>query len=296
MPIMSRVHQPVRADVLLLIVTLLAGSGWIFSKEALAGLAPLQFVGLRFLLAGLVVAAVGWRPLRMLEWRALAQAVGVGVLFAVAMAFWILGLEYGPHVGEGAFISSLGIILVPVLARWIFQDQPPLSTWLALPLAVLGFACLSLRQGLHFELGQWLYLAAAVTFAFLFNFNSRVVLRVPALALTAVQLLVVGALGLAASALVEDWPQAVSVEVWGWFLASVLIASSLRFFLQVFAQGLTSASHAAVIMMLEPVWAALLAAAWFGETMQGIQLLGCALIFLALIINRWRWVRRMIRC
>lgn len=73
----------------------------------------------------------------------------------------------------------------------------------------------------------------------------------------------------------------------------MLLASTLRFFLQVYAQGLTTPSHAAVIMMLEAVWTALMAAVWFNETMSAWQLLGCGLIFAALLINRWRWVRTL---
>ena len=73
-----------------------------------------------------------------------------------------------------------------------------------------------------------------------------------------------------------------------------VLASSLRFFLQIKAQGMTTPSHAAVILMLEAVWTALFAAWWFGETMTALQLLGCSLIFMALLINRWYWVRKVL--
>lgn len=290
----SRDH-PVKADLLLLLVTLLAAAGWVFSKEALFGLAPLLFIGLRFLLAGAVLVAVGWGPLRALGRRELMQALGVGALFSVAMGCWIMGLEHATHIGEGAFITSLGIVLVPVVARWVFGDRPPASTWLALPVAIGGFALLSLDGGFAIEPGQWFFLAAAVMFAFLFNFTSRVASRVPAIPLTAVQLLVVGVVGLAASAVLEPWPSGIAPNIIGWLVASALIATTLRFFVQVYAQGLTSPSHAAVIMMLEPVWTALVAAWWFRETMSALQFLGCVLIFLALVINRWTWVSRLLK-
>ena len=68
-------------------------------------------------------------------------------------------------------------------------------------------------------------------------------------------------------------------------MTSVLLASSLRFFLQIKAQSMTTPSHAAVILMLEAVWTALFAAWWFGETMTALKLLA-SLIFMALLINR----------
>jgi drug/metabolite transporter (DMT)-like permease len=43
------------------------------------------------------------------------------------------------------------------------------------------------------------------------------------------------------------------------------------------------------------MWTALIAAAWFGEHMTWIQLAGCALIFISLLVNRWRRVRTLLK-
>lgn len=295
---MSPVTPPahtLKADLWLLATTLLAAAGWIFSKEALAGLAPLQFVGLRFLLAGIVLLAFAWPQLRRLTAAGLRGALIVGALFAAAMALWITGLEHATHIGEGAFISSLGIVIVPVVGWLLFGERPPRITWVAMPLALLGFACLSLEHGFRFEPGQWFFLGAALVFALLFTLNSRIVRNVPALALSAVQVLMVAVLMLPLSLLLERWPETVAVPVVGWLLASAILATTLRFFVQLHGQSLTSASHAAVILMLEPMWTALVAAWWFGETMSAQQFLGCALIFSALVLSRWRWVRDLLR-
>lgn len=283
--------QRVKADLLLLAVTLLAAAGWVFSKEALAGMPPLLFVGVRFLLAGLILGALGGRDLAGLGRKALMQSVVVGVLFAVAMSLWIMGLKHGTHIGEGAFISSLGIVLVPVLARFLFGDRPARSTWVAIPVALVGFACLSLQHGFRFETGQLFFFAAALAFAFVFVMNSHVVRAVPPLALSTVQLLMVAVLVLPASALFEVWPTSLAPDIIGWVLASTLIGTTLRFFLQLRGQGMTTPAHAALILMLEPMWTAILSAFWFDESMTAMQFVGCGLIFAALLISRWAWVR-----
>jgi drug/metabolite transporter (DMT)-like permease len=74
-----------------------------------------------------------------------------------------------------------------------------------------------------------------------------------------------------------------------------LIGTAARFLLQTYAQGLTTPSHAAVIMILEPIWTALIAAAWFNERMSELQLIGCSMIFAALIINRWSSVNSWLK-
>jgi drug/metabolite transporter (DMT)-like permease len=79
--------------------------------------------------------------------------------------------------------------------------------------------------------------------------------------------------------------------MWWWLFLSVTVGTAARFFIQTYAQSMTSPSHAAVIMIVEPVWTSLFAAMWFGERMEASQLAGCGLIFLALIVNRWKAVR-----
>ncbi|MDT0500471.1 MULTISPECIES: DMT family transporter [unclassified Halomonas] len=287
-------RSPLRADLLLLTVTLLAAAGWIFSKEALAGMPPLLFIGTRFLLAGLILVLFALPALRRLSRRDLATSAGVGLLFSAALGFWVMGLFHSRHLGESAFINSLGILLVPVVARLLFGDRPPRTTWIALPIALAGFGLLSLNAGLRLEPSQWLIATSALLFSLLINTNTRVVRHLPALPLTAIQLTVVGVLLSLASALVEPWPARLGGDILGWLAASILLSSTLRFFLQIHAQGLTTPSHAAVILMLEAVWTALLAAAWYGETMTLLQLAGCSLIFTALLINRWYWVRKLV--
>lgn len=291
---MSATHS-FKNDFLLVGVTLLAAAGWMFSKNALQGMPPLYFLGIRFTLAGLILAALAvpqLRQLSALQWR---QAAQLGCLFAVALMIWIIGLHHTVHVGEGAFITSMGVVIVPVFARFIFKDTLPLSTWVAIPVALAGLGLLSLNRGVRLEAGQILFLVSATLFALHFNLITRVVASIPALALTAIQLTVVGIVSWSVALLVEDYPATVGIDIWGWLLAAVLLASSGRFLLQTYAQSRTSASHAAIIMVLEPVWASLMAGLWLDESMTMLQLAGCSLIFMALLVNRWRAIRNLIR-
>jgi drug/metabolite transporter (DMT)-like permease len=284
-----------KSDLLLILVTLLAAIGWIFSKESLMGVPPLLFIALRFFGAGVILASFGIRPLLALDKQGFLRTLGVGVTFGVAMCFWILGLNYATHIGVGAFLTSLGVVLVPIVAI-AFGEKPTASTWAALPVAAIGLACLSLDSQFHMGFGEVSFLIAAVLFAFMFNLNTRAAAKTSTIALSAIQLMVVGVVALPVSLAIEDWEQiSTSVDIWAWVIASIVIATSLRFFIQTWAQSLASASNAAVIMTLEPVWTAILAAFWFHETMSGLQLWGCAFIFGALIVGRWRSVRMMLR-
>ena len=294
-----------KSDLFLVIVTVLAAISWMFSKEAVALMPPLLFMAVRFLLAGLILAIAAYRPLRRLSRDQILRSISVGLVLGVGMTFWVMGLFHGTHLGEGAFLTSLGVVIVPVLARLIFREAQPFSTWLAVPIAVGGLALLSLENGFRPEAGQLFFVAGACTFALFFTLNTRtanqrtVVNRrgetvekhkVPALPLTAITLLTVGAVTLVESFVMEAWQptlDSVSAELVWWVVLSAVIGTSGRFLLQTYAQSLSAHSHGVVILVLEPVWVALFAAGWFGESMTLVQLGGCGLIFMALLVNRW---------
>ena len=269
----------------MLLASLLAAISWIFSKEVLLGLEPILFMGGRFLLAGLLIALFARRQLLLFTLRDLTRVTLVGVIFAAGLGFWILGLFHGTHIGIGSFLTSLGAIFAPLLAP-LFGDQPSRFAWYAVPVAVVGAAFLTLTSNFVFGLGEWFYLASALSFAIYLNINSRAAGRTPLKALTAVQLMTAGAVLLPISFFIESWSINAEVSILGWFLASVLIGTSLRFFVQTYSLKLGPASRGALILTLEPVWVAILGMIWLGETMAGLQLLGCTLILLAVFISR----------
>ncbi len=292
---MSTSPSLLKAELILVSVTIIAAFGWIFSKEALAELPPIFFLGVRFVIAGTVLFFVGARFFKGIRWQDLKGATLVGAVMSIAMMFWIVGLDQVSNIGVGAFINSLGVILVPVFARFMFKERPARSIWIALPIAVIGLGCLALGNGVSFEWAQGFFLVSAITFAFQFNLLTRMSTKLHVLVLTAIQLFTAGVVMLMVSPTIEEVPHSVSLPIVGWFLASTLIATSLRFLLQTYGQSLTPASHAAVIMNLEPVWTALLAAIWFSETMTSLQLIGCALIFSAMLVSKWSQVRAFLR-
>ncbi len=255
---------------------------------------PLVFMALRFTAGGLILAAFCTGALRQLtgvQWRA---ALLVGVIFGVAMIFWVLGLKLTKHVGVGAFLSCLGVVMVPFLSL-LFGDRPGRYVYAALPFAVVGLACLSLDGEFHLGVAEVCFLLSALILGFMFIVASKAATHIGAMPLTSIQLLLTGLITGAAALGFESWDLQQPPAIWGWFLASLLIATCLRFVVMTHALGLTPPSHSAIIMTLEPVWTALLAVVWLGERMSQLQLLGCGLIFAAMLVNRWPALRQWLR-
>ena len=302
-----------KSDLLLICVTLMAGISWMFSKEAVQMMPPLLFMAMRFLLAGSILAAFAFPAFKALSRDQFLRGFGVGLVFGIAMSCWVMGLFHASHVGEGAFLVSLGVVIVPVIARLVFREAQPVSTWVAIPVAVVGLGLLSLKNGFRPEIGQLFFVVAAFIFALYFNLNTRAAnqrtgrdrsgrsvekARVPALPLTAIALLTVGVVTFTESMVLEPWRPTFSnfpPMLFVWISASAVIGTAGRFLTQTYAQGLSSKSHGVIFLVLEPIWVAVFASAWFGETMSGIQFAGCALIFTALLINRWSPLRKALK-
>ena len=291
-----------KADLILVLVTLLAAISWMFSKEAVLQMPPLLFMSVRFFLAGLLLACVSYKALGTLALSGGLHSARVGLVFGVAMCFWVTGLAKASHVGEAAFLASLGVVMVPIIARVLFREAIPRSTWLA-----------PMDRALKLETAHILLLTSATFFALYFNLNTRVTnipssilkngdsvkgSKVPVLALTTIVLGTTGIITGLVSAILEPWYPTfanLQAELVGWVVLSATIGTALRFLLQTYAQSLTANSHGVVIMVLEPLWTTLIAMAWFSETMNTSQLVGCFFILLSLIVNRFKAIIQLVR-
>lgn len=280
-------HTPQKhSELLLVAATLIAASGWIFSKEAIAHLPAFGFIGLRFLLASICLLPFCYRHFIRVKSIDLIKAFCVGALLGSALLLWIYAVSISDTLGEGAFIMSLSMLFVPLVAWPLFGYKPTSAFWCSLPFAIIGLVLLSLAGGWQQSSSQLWFLFAAMMLAVHFNFNSRYAQRIPVLLLTCIQLFSTGLMGLAMSAFFEVWPDNIPNSTWGWFALSVLVATSLRYVLQTLGQKGTSTANAAIIMILEPIWTLLLSMLWLAEQMSTYKVMGCIFILFAIVINR----------
>lgn len=279
-----------QADLFLIMVTLIAACGWIFSREGISGMPVFAFLGLRFGCAALVLLPFcrGQRIPREQIIRVLIS----GAWMALTMCLWIYSVSTTPSLGEGAFIMSLSMLFVPLVAWGMMKVRPARAYWECLPLAFVGLGLLSLQFPVSFHASQGWFLLTAVVQSISFCYTSRCAREVPLLPLTAVQLGMTGVVGLVLSGLTETWTQPFTATTAMWLLASILIATSLRFGLQLQGQKHAAVANAAIIMVLEPLLTVIAAAMWYGEKLPMQKITGGILILVAQLWFRWRMVVR----
>ncbi|OAT53887.1 DMT family transporter [Providencia heimbachae] len=282
-------HSQRKAELFLVLTTMIAAWGWVFSREAVQGMPIFGFLGSRFLLAAIILLPFCRGKSNKIKLKQLPKILMTGGWMALNLVLWIYAVATTDSLGEGAFIMSLAMLFVPLVAWVILKNRPSRYFWEALPVAILGLACLTLfKAQLEFKASQLWFLGAAIVQAIYFCYTSLYARSVPILPLTTIQLACTGVVGLVLSLFLEQWPSSLALSTVIWFIASVVIATSLRFVLQLLGQKNTTAANAAIIMILEPVMTVFVAAIWYHERMPFIQVVGCILILLALFYYRWR--------
>ncbi|AAU37142.1 DMT family transporter [[Mannheimia] succiniciproducens] len=279
--------QKYRGEIILFIVSLIAASGWFFSKFSMAEFPALGFIGLRFFLAAIFFFPLAYPQLKRLDKPQLIKSALVGLCYAVYIMLWMLGLINSAHFGEGAFLVSLSMLIAPLLSWLIFGHLPYKSFWLALPAAFTGLYLLSSgKGGLHFSFGSLIFLISSLVAALYFVLNNQYARDIPVLSFTTIQLFIVGTCCGTLSILFEQWPTSISMTAWGWFLCSLVIATNLRMLLQTYGQKYCHVATAAIIMILEPVWTLFFSILILGERLTLHKAFGCLSILAAIMIYR----------
>ncbi|NAW68643.1 EamA family transporter [Vibrio sp. V27_P1S3P104] len=281
-----------RSELILIITTMLAAAGWVFSKQAIEGLPPFGFIGLRFVTASCILAPFCFSAFKQATRQDCFKAMGVGLFLGGSIFCWIYAISISPTLGEGAFIMSLSMLFVPLLAWPLFGLKPNRAFWLSLPVAVLGLFLLSWNGAWHIAPNQLWFLIAAFGLALHFNFNSQCSAKLPPMLLTTLQLFTAGMVGLLLSFFLEAWPQTISLGTWKWFTLSVLLATSLRYLMQTIGQKKAHPANAALLMLLEPVWTLLLSVWFYHESLPFNKIVGCSLLLAALLLYRIPWIQR----
>lgn len=269
------------ATLLLVIVTAIWGSTFFLIKDLVTSVPPTDFLAVRFSIAALAMSIAFRRQLMALGRRDVYLGIGLGAIYGVAQILQTVGLA-STDASVSGFITGTYVVLTPILGAAIFRDRIPARVWAAAALAMTGIAVLSLR-GVAIGLGEGLTLIAAAVYALHIIGLGRY-----ARAETAVGMATVQALALAGICSVAAAPGGVtlpgSVGGWASVLYMALVAGAFALWAQTWSQAHLTAARAAIVMSLEPVFAALFAVLFGGESLTSRLLFGGSLVVAAMYL------------
>jgi drug/metabolite transporter (DMT)-like permease len=307
-----RLKLNLAADGALVLTTLVWGTTFFMAKDILTSWPPLAYMFVRFGVAALILAALFRRQLTGASREAWRAGATLGLLMGAGFGLQAAGQVY-TTASKSAFVTGLTTPLVPFVAYAVLRARPGVENLVGVALAsVGGLLILAPQDGAGVNFGDLLTLVSTAMFALhitLLSLYARrfEVRQITALQITATAVFVAlawgsvraavwafGAEGVPAFAAREAAPLLFGARtvVQLAYLASV--ATVAVFFLWTWGQSRTSATHAAVIFSLEPVFATAFAVAARGpqEWMGRRGWAGAALVLAGIIVSELRWGKR----
>jgi drug/metabolite transporter (DMT)-like permease len=284
------VPRKLKADLLLILSTLIWGATFVLVKDALTDASVFVFLALRFALATFVLILMYGRELRKVGAKGWRAGAIIGCCMFGGYAFQTAGLSLTTP-SKAAFITGFFVVLVPVLLALFGARRVPPWVWIGALSAFAGLYFLAVPPSGFAALnrGDLLVLACAFMFALHVISIGHYTVRFSAGALTLIQ---VGTTAGFTALLVPlfavtgaeqprvTWTTGLIAAV----LATGLFATALAFSAQVWAQRYTSATHAAIIFTLEPVFAGMTSFVFYHERLGARSLGGAALILGGILI------------
>lgn len=288
-------NRSIRGSVMLLLATVIWGFAFIAQSVGMDQLGPFTFQMARCLLAVLFLvpctlvmdAFQGRRREFAAKWRSKRLWVSgliCGCALFAASSLQQVGLQY-TDAGKAGFITAMYIVLVPILGLLLGRSIPR-SAVLSVLLAVAGLFLLSYVGVSQINRGDLMVLGAAMAFAVQITCIDRLASGLDGLRLNCIQALVVSLLSALVAMLTETIRFADILACWGPLLFAGVLSMGLAYSFQIIGQQNLEPTTASLIMSLESVFASL--GGWWllGERMAPHELLGCALVFCAVILSQ----------
>jgi drug/metabolite transporter (DMT)-like permease len=265
----------------LLLTTASWGSTFFLIKDLLDRVPTLDFLAVRFAIAGVVMFTVAHRAVLALDRTVLRRAIVVGGIYGVAQILQTAGLAHTAASVSG-FITGMYVVCTPLLAALLLRTRITGLTWGAVLLATVGLGVLTL-EGFSVGYGEALTFVAAVLYALHIVALGAWSTARDALGMSVVQLIVIAVVCLVATApdgmVLPDRPRD-----WAAIVYMALVAGALALVAQTWAQSQLAPTRTAIIMSTEPVFAASFAVLLGGEGLTLRMLLGGALVLAAMLV------------
>ena len=280
--------------MLLLLTALIWGAAFVAQSAGMEQNGPFTFNTVRMILGGIVLipcialfdkmrhVRLGWRSADKNLW---VGGCLCGVALFTGATLQQFGIQY-TSAGKAGFITALYVIFVP-LCRLFAGKRPGKLLWGSVALAAVGMYLLCMDGSLALSKGDVLVLLGA------FGFTAHILIidhfsqKVDGVRMSCIQFFVAGALSLVCMFLFETPSVPAILSAWAPILYAGLLSCGVAYTLQVVAQKDTDPTVTSLILCLESVFAVLFGWLLLGETLSMKELLGCILMFVAIVLAQF---------
>lgn len=275
----------VKADLMLVLVTLCWGVSYYLMDLSLADLEPFTLNTFRFSGAFLIACIFMFPKLKTVNKITLKYSALVGV----SLVFVYIGATFGvmhTSLSNSGFLCALTVVFTPLFS-WMFLKKKVEKKVIAVVLlCVIGIGLLTLNERLTPASGDILCILCAAAYAVDLLITEKAVghEEVDAFQLGVFQLGFTGLFNFILALIVEDFHFPGSAPVWGSVAFLAVFCTGVAFIVQALAQQHTSASHVGVIYTLEPVFSGIVAYLFAGEVLLPRAYAGAVILIASLFV------------
>ncbi|UCG14944.1 MAG: DMT family transporter [Deltaproteobacteria bacterium] len=280
-----------KADSLLMLTAVIWGGAFVAQRVGMDHVGPLTFNGVRFALGALTLLPLVVQSDRMPE-VPLARRLGgrqailggglAGMVLFAGATLQQVGLVY-TTAGKAGFITGLYVVIVPLLGM-LWKQRPGRGGWAGAVLAAIGLYFLSVTEEFTLAPGDAWELAGAFMWATHVLILGWLSPRVDVMKLACAQYVVCCCLSLTVAGFTEtitaNGLRAATIPI----LYGGVMSVGVAYTLQVVAQRVAPPTHAAIILSLEAVFAALAGWLILGEVLTLRGVVGCGLMLAGMLV------------
>ncbi len=276
-------NKSLKGELILLITAIIWGLAFIFQSTAADVLGAFTFNGVRFLLGALSLLPLFVFNRKGIDYKkCIKLGVILGITIGIAANLQQLAMPYVSSAKAG-FITSLYMIFVPIIGFIFFKEKFNSRVIFALLIALVGLFLLT-GANFSFETPDLLVIFCAFFFGLQITLVGRFGSDVNSVALSFIQYLTAAIMSIVIALFFEDIKLAAIFEAGASILYTGILSTGVAYTLQIVGQRYTPAYLASIIMSLESVMAALGGFIFLREYLSIMELLGCALMFVAVLL------------
>jgi len=279
--------KSIQAEIYLLIIVIIWGSTFALIKGVIDTIPPYTYLAYRFLLAALILVVIFWKRLKKLNIMILKKGSLIGIFLFLGYTLQTVGLKYTTATKAG-FITGFSVVLVPIISFLLLKEKVSRDSVIGVALATLGLWFLNYNSSFSFNLGDFLVLLCAFSFAMHIISVGLFSKKLDYVLLAITQITVVFILSLF-MALIFERPAihlSYSSDIWWSIVITGIFATALAFYMQNRFQRHSTATKTAIIFSGEPLFAAIFAYILIGEKVGLIAWAGGLLIIFGMIISQ----------
>lgn len=288
--------QQIKSSLILLLTATIWGVAFVAQSVGMEYIGPFTFNAIRCVLGGLVLipvilllnrkkeagAETGTKENKRILWTG---GIACGVILCIASNLQQFGIMEA-SVGKSGFFTALYIVMIPVIGIFIGK-RPGIKLWFCVALAVVGMYLLCMKEGsFTIERADIMLLLCALVFSFHILVVDYFSPKVDGVKMSCIQFFVCGVLS-AVGMLFTETPDISNIQAaWLPLLYAGLLSCGVGYTLQIVGQKGINPVIASLIMSLESVISALAGWVILGQVLLPKEILGCVLMFVAIIITQ----------